>query len=428
MKTVPAKAELFIQNRERLRQKLPKGSLVVVNANDVLPTNADGTLDFQQNADLFWLTGVNQEESILLVAADAFDEKQREILFLREASEHLVIWEGHKLGKEEATRLSGIQQVKWLADFPRIFHRLMCESEHVFLNTNEHDGAPLDFESRDLRFIRECQRRYPLHQYHRLARLMHELRLLKSPLEVELIQQACQITKQGFLRTLKFIRPGVNEAEIEAEWAHEFIRHKATFAYSPIICAGENNCILHYHQNDQVCKKGDLVLMDVAAGYGQYNSDLTRTVPVSGRFSRRQKQVYNAVLRVFHQTVAEMKPGKLLRDLRKDTESMIEKELLELGLLKPSDIKKQDKDNPAFKKYFMHGVAHPLGLDVHDVGISSQPMAPGWVLTCEPGIYIKEEGFGIRLENDILITADGNLDVMADIPIEADEIEELMAE
>jgi Xaa-Pro aminopeptidase len=427
MKTVPTKAELFVQNRDRLRQKLLKNSLVVVHANDVLPTNADGTMDFHQNADLFWLTGVNQEESILMLAPDAFDEKQREILFLREASENLVIWEGHKLSKEQATQVSGIKQVKWLADFPRIFHRLMCECEHVYLNTNEHDGALLDFESRDLRFIRECQRRYPLHDYQRLARLMHELRVVKSPLEVELIQRACHITGVGFLRTLKFIRPGVNEAEIEAELAHEFIRHKATFAYSPIICAGENNCILHYHQNDQVCKKGDLVLMDVAAGYGQYASDLTRTVPVTGKFSRRQKQVYHAVLRVFRQTVAEMKPGKLLRDLRKETESMVEKELLELGLLKSSDIKKQDQENPAFKKYFMHGVAHPLGLDVHDVGITSQPMAPGWVLTCEPAIYVKEEGFGIRLENDILITADGNIDLMADIPIEAEEIEELMA-
>jgi Xaa-Pro aminopeptidase len=256
---------------------------------------------------------------------------------------------------------------------------------------------------------------------------MHELRVVKSPLEVELIEEACSITARGFLRVLKFIRPGVNEAEIEAELAHEFIRHKAEFAYSPIIGSGVNNCILHYNQNDQVCKKGDLVLLDVAAGYGQYASDLTRTVPVSGKFSRRQKQVYSAVLRVFRQTVAEMKPGKLLRDLRKDTESMIERELLELELLKPADIKKQDKENPAFKKYFMHGVSHPLGLDVHDVGFVSQPIAPGWVLTCEPAIYIKEEGFGIRLENDILITADGNIDLMADIPIEAEEIEELMA-
>ena len=427
MKTVPIAADLFIQNRARLREQLPKNSLVVVHANDVLPTNADGTIDFHQNADLFWLSGINQEESILVLAPDAFDEKQREILFLREASEHLVIWEGHKLSKEQATKASGIKEVKWLDDFPRMFHRLMCESEQVFLNTNEHTGAPLDFESRELRFVRECQRRYPLHRYERLARLMHELRVVKSPLEVDLIRRACQITRQGFLRTLKFIKPGVNEAEIEAEFAHEFLRNKATFAYSPIIGSGENNCILHYHQNDQTCKKGDLVLMDVAAGYGQYNADLTRTVPVSGKFSRRQKQVYNAVLRVFRQTVDLMKPGKFLRDLRKDTESMVEKELLDLGILKPADIKKQDKEKPAFKKYFMHGVAHPLGLDVHDVGFASRPMAPGWVLTCEPAIYLKDEGFGIRLENDILITDDGNLDLMADIPIEADEIEELMA-
>ncbi|HZL91153.1 MAG TPA: aminopeptidase P N-terminal domain-containing protein [Pirellulaceae bacterium] len=426
MKSVTIKPELFVTNRDRLRQKLLTNSLVVVSANDVLPTNADGTMEFHQNADLFWLTGINQEETILVMAPDAFDEKQREILFLREASENLVIWEGHKLTKEQASQVSGIKQVKWLGEFPRTLHKLMCESENVYLNTNEHGGAPLDFESRELRFARQCQRQYPLHRYHRLARLMHELRVAKSTLEVELIKQACSITGLGFSRILKFIRPGVNEAEIEAELAHEFIRHKATFAYSPIIGSGANNCILHYNQNDQVCKKGDLVLLDVAAGYGQYASDLTRTVPVSGKFSRRQKQVYNAVLRVFRQTVAEMKPGKLLRDLRKDTESMIEKELLELDLLKPSDIKKQDKENPAFKKYFMHGVSHPLGLDVHDVGFASQPIAPGWVLTCEPAIYIKDEGFGIRLENDILITADGNIDLMEDIPIEAEEIEVLM--
>ena len=426
MKTVPIKPDLFVHNRQRLRQRLEKNSLVVVNANDIMPTNADGTMGFHQNADLFWLSGINQEETILLLAPDAFDEKQREMLFLREASEHTTIWEGHKLTKEQASEVSGIAQVKWLDEFPQTLHKLMCESEHVYLNTNEHGGAPYDFESRDLRFIRQCQARYPLHDYRRLARLMHELRVAKSPLEVELIREACQITKKGFLRICRFIRPGVNETEIEAELAHEFIRHKACFAYEPIIGAGANNCILHYHQNDQVCKKGDLVLLDVAAGYGQYTSDLTRTVPVSGKFSRRQRQVYDAVLRVFRQTVALMKPGKLLRDLRKDTESMVEKELLDIGLLKPSDVKKQDKDKPAFKKYFMHGVAHPLGLDVHDVGFASTPIQPGWVLTCEPAIYVADEGFGIRLENDILITEDGNVDLMADIPIEAEESEGLM--
>jgi Xaa-Pro aminopeptidase len=427
MKSISIPSDLFVQNRERLRQRLLPNSLVAVNANDIMPTNADGTMGFHQSADLFWLTGINQEETILLMAPDAFEEDQREVLFLREPAEELKIWEGHKLTKEQATEISGIKQVKWLGEFPRFFHKLMCQCEHVYLNTNEHGGAPLDFESRDLRFIRQCQSRYPLHDYQRLARLMHELRAVKLSPEIDLIRRACQITRQGFLRVLRFIQPGVNEAEIEAEFAHEFIRQQATFAYPPIIGAGANNCILHYHDNNRVCKKGDLVLLDVAAGFAQYASDMTRTVPVSGRFSRRQRQVYHAVLRVFRHSVAEMKPGKLLRDLRKDTEAMIEKELVDLGLLKPSEIKKQDKEKPAFKKYFMHGVSHPLGLDVHDVGFASQPIQPGWVLTCEPAIYIAEEGFGIRLENDILITQEGNIDLMADIPIEAEEIEELMA-
>lgn len=426
MKAVTLKTELFTTNRERLRKLLPKNSLVVINANDIMPTNADGTLGHHQNADLFYLTGVRQEESILVLAPDAFEEKHREILFLREPNEHLRIWEGHKLSREEGQTVSGIKTIKWLSDFKTILHQLMCESQQVFLNTNEHPRASVTVESRDARFIRDCRQNYPLHQYHRLAPIMRELRAIKSPLEIETIRHACQLTGKGFKRVLRKIKPGINEAEIEAEFAHEFIRNKGGFAYPPIIASGKNNCVLHYNSNDQSCKKGELVLLDVAAGYGNYMSDLTRTVPVNGRFTRRQKQVYDAVLRIFLSVRAQMIPGKTTRDLRQLTEQLVQEECLQLGLLKPADIKKQSADQPAVQKYFMHGVAHPIGLDVHDLVIPSQIIQPGWVLTCEPAIYIDAEGFGIRLENTIQVTENGPMDLMDDIPIEAGAIEELM--
>lgn len=426
MKNVQLPAELFTHNRKRLVERMMPSSLTLLNANDIMPTNCDGTMLLHQNSDLFYLTGINQEETMLLLAPNAFDEKVREILFIREPNEHLKIWEGHKISKEEATKISGIKNVKYLQDFRGIFHPLMCEMENVYLNANEHPRSVVEVQSRDARFIQDCQQRYPLHHYHRLARLMSELRVCKSSYEVDVIKKACGITRDGFLRVLKMVKPGVNEAEIEAEFAHEFIRQKGQFAYNPIVCTGENNCVLHYNENDKECKAGELILMDVAAGYGQYNSDLTRTIPVSGKFTDRQKQVYSAVLRIFHKVVAEMKPGAYTKDLRKLTEQLTEKECVDLGLLKPSDLENQDPDNPAVKKYFMHGVAHSLGLDVHDLSQINQPIAPGWVLTCEPGIYIREEGFGIRLENNILVTETGTVDLMGDIPIEADEIESLM--
>lgn len=426
MKPVPTKSDLFTLNRDRLRKLLPKNSLAILNANDVMPTNADGTMGHLQNSDLFYLTGIHQEETLLVLAPDAFDEKQREVLFLREPNEHLAIWEGHKLTKEQATKISGIKQIKWLSEFPTVFRQLMCESDQIFLNSNEHYRALPEVETRDARFIRDCQRRYPLHTYRRLAPLMHELRVVKSKHEIELIQHASRITGKGFRRVLRMTKPGVNEAELEAVFAHEFIRNLGCFAYPPIIASGANNCILHYNQNDQVCRKGELVLLDVAAGYGNYMSDLTRTIPVSGRFTRRQRQVYDAVLRVFRQMVKAMVPGKTILDLRKETEALVAKECVDLGLLKAAEVRKQDPDNPAVKKYFMHGVSHPIGLDVHDVLYARQKIAPGWVLTCEPAIYIREEGFGIRLENTIVVTETGQLDLMADIPIEADEIEAAM--
>jgi Xaa-Pro aminopeptidase len=426
MKPVAINSELFVQNRQRLRKLLANNSVAILNANDIMPTNADGSMGHLQNADLYFLTGVHQEESILLLAPDAYEEKNREVLFLREPNEHLTIWEGHKLSREQATAISGINNIQWLSEFPAVFRAVMCESEHVYLNTNEHYRANPQVETRDARFIRECRAKYPLHDYRRLARLMHELRVVKSPEEVALIKQACDITGKGFRRVLQFVKPGVNETEIEAEFAHEFIRHRGCFAYPPIIASGANNCILHYNQNDQPCKKGDLVLLDVAAGYGNYMSDLTRTIPVNGRFTRRQKQVYNAVLRVFRAIVKSMTPGKTVFDLRRETEQLVEHECLELGLLKPADIRRQTPDKPAVKKYFMHGVSHGIGLDVHDVFYVNQTIQPGWVLTCEPAIYIREEGFGVRIENTIHVTEEGQEDLMADIPIEAGEIEDLM--
>jgi len=426
MNSGPIDSELFSANRRRLRQLLPPGSLAILNANDLPPTNADGTLALIPNSDLFYLTGVGQEYTILLLNPDAEDEKHREILFLREPSHENELWEGHKLTKPEARELTGIQGIHWLADFPRLFHRLMCACEHVYLNRNEHNRAVSEVESRDARFIVETMRRYPLHDYRRLAPLLHQLRAVKSEPEIALLRQACEITAAGFRRVLKFARPGVREKDVEAEFAHEFIRRDARFAYEPIIASGRNACCLHYNTNSAVCKKGQLLLLDVAASYRNYNADMTRTIPLSGRFTRRQKQVYDAVLRVLRGSSNGLMPGKKTKDWQKEAEQLMEKELVDLGLLTLRELKEQDPDQPAVKKHFMHGIGHSLGLGVHDVVAANQPMQAGWVLTVEPGIYLPEEGFAVRLENDVLVTENGQMDLMASIPIEADEIEELM--
>lgn len=427
MRHAPIDPKLFVQNRARLTRLMLPNSLAVVNANDLVTTNSDGTGPFFPNSDLFYLTSVEQEESILLLVPEAHDEKMREILFLRETNEHIARWEGHKLTKEEAQATTGIKNVKWLSEFPTIFRMLMCEVENVYLNANEHRRAVLEHDSRDDRFIRDTQKAWPLHRYHRLARLLYGLRPVKSDLELDLIKEAVASTKAGFERVARFVKPGVNEREVEAEFAHEFIRRRGRFAYSPIIASGMNANVLHYIDNNLPCKNGDLLLLDVAASYANYNADLTRTIPVNGKFTRRQKQIYNAVLRVLRGCIKALTPGKLPKDWQKEAELMMQEELLELGLIKPKDVKKQDPDKPALKKYFMHGVGHPLGLDVHDVQLVGQPMQPGWVMTVEPGIYIPEEGFAVRLEDDVVITADGQLNLMGDIPIEVDEIEELMA-
>ena len=426
MRHAPIDPRLFIANRERLKQLMLKNSLAVVNANDIPATNADGTLAMPTGSDLFYLCGVEQEQTILLLYPDADDEKHREILFLREPRPEIELWDGRKLTRDEARQATGVQNIRWLSEFRPLFHRLMCSCEHVYLNSNEHQRAAIEVESREARFVADTTRRYPLHDYQRLARLMHQLRVVKSDLEIDLLRKACDLTGQGFRRVLNFTRPGVSEAQIEAEFAHEFIRHNGRFAYLPIIASGRNALALHYIENASVCNKGELLLLDVAASWANYNADMTRTIPVSGRFTARQRRVYNAVLRVHRQSINGLVCGKKPKDWQKEGEQMIEKELVDLGLLTLRQIRKQDPDHAAFKKYFMHGLGHPLGLDVHDVGITTEPIQAGWVMTVEPGIYLPDEGFAVRLENDVLVTKNGPVDLMSGIPIEADEIEQLM--
>lgn len=429
MRHAPIDPQLFIENRRRLTALLPPGALAVVNANDLLPANADGTLPLVPNSDLFYLSGVEQEESRLVLFPGADDERQREILFLRETSDEIATWEGRKLTRERARELTGVRRVEWLDAFPRLFHAMMCEAELVYLNSNEHRRAEIVVETRDARFVREVQARYPLHTYRRLAPLLHRLRVVKSPAEVALLRATCAITRAGFERVARCVKPGVNEYELEAEYAHEFIRRRARFAYPPIIASGANACVLHYVENDQPCRAGDLLLLDVGAGYANYNADLTRTIPVNGRFTKRQRQVYEAVLRVLRAQIAGLTPGKKWQQWQDESEELMAKECVDLGLLRPRDLKKRvdDPKRKPVKKFYMHGCGHPLGLDVHDVGLMHEPFAPGWVMTVEPGLYLRDEGLGVRLENDVLITATGPVDLMADIPLEPDAIEALMA-
>lgn len=428
MRHAPIPPSLFVENRARLARRLLPNSIAFVNSNDIFPTNADGTLRLVPNSDLFYLTGVAQEESILLLYPDAEDPKHREILFLRETSELISTWEGHKLTKEEARILTGIERIHWLSEFPGIYRRLMCEADQVYLNSNEHKRAQCEVETRENRFVQQVQRDFPVHHYHRLARELHRLRSVKSDLEVQLIREACALTRRGFERVARFVRPGVNEMEIEAEFLHEFTRAGGSFAYSPIIASGANACVLHYIDNDRPCADGELLLLDVAAQRACYQSDLTRTIPVSGRFTRRQRDVYDAVLRVLRGCIAGLAPGRRIREWQKEAEELIERECVSLGLLTLPQIKNQDPEKPAFKEFFMHGVGHPIGLDVHDVGLTTEPMQEGWVMTVEPAIYLPKEGFAVRLENDVVVRASGNVDLMDDIPLDADAVEALMAQ
>lgn len=421
--------ELFVTNRKRLVKELKPNSLALFNSNDIMPTNADGTMPFRQNSDLFYLTGINQEESILLICPGFPDAKYREILFLREPNEHLEKWEGHKLTKKEAQEISGIETIVWTSGFNSLFHHIMVMggTEHVYLNTNEHYRSDVVVQTRDARFIDWCKTIYPLHTYTRVAPVMSALRRIKQKREIELMQQACDITEKGFRRVLKLVKPGVTEYQIEAEYVHEFISNQSKgFAYTPIIASGANNVVLHYIENSRECKAGDLILLDVAAEFANYNSDLTRTIPVSGRYTKRQKDVYNAVLRIMRQAHKMLRPSVVYFDYQKEIEKLMESELLGLKLIDKTDIKNQDKSNPAYKKYFYHGTSHMLGLDVHDVGNMYDKVQVGSVWTIEPGIYIKEEGFGVRIENNVVIQKDRNYDLMRNIPVEAEEIESIM--
>ncbi len=427
MRYLPISQELFVHNRNKFVKELKPSSIAIFHSNDVMPTNADGTMAFRQNNDLFYLSGVDQEESILVVFPDAKDQRMKEVLFVRETNDHILTWEGYKLTKQQATEVSGIKTVFWTHEFNSVLNTLMAEAEHVYLNSNEHLRAVVEVETRDARFIKWVQERYPLHKYERSAPIMHYLRAIKSELEIAMIKQACNITEKGFRRVLDFVKPGVMEYEIEAEIFHEFIRNRSRGpAYGSIIASGTNACILHYVDNNRECKDGDLILMDFGAEYGNYASDLSRTIPVNGKFSPRQREVYDAVLRVMKASIQMLVPGNTLDQYHAFVGTLMENELIGLGLLNENDVKNQDPDKPLYKKYFMHGTSHHLGLDVHDVANKYRPFEEGMVFTCEPGIYIWDEGIGIRLENDILVTKNGPVDLMKDIPLEADDIERLM--
>ena len=382
---------------------------------------------FRQNSDLFYLTGVDQEDTILMLFPDVKDGKHKEVLFIKETSELIAVWEGAKLTKEEAKKASGVENIYWHHEFEKIVKSFIFQAEFVYLNSNEHTRRYIDTETAEMRFNKSLMAKYPLHKFERSAPIMHKVRSIKSALEIELIQQACDITEKGFRRLLSFVKPGVWEYEIEAELIHEFVRNRSNgFAYGPIIASGASACVLHYVENNKQCKAGDVLLLDTAAEYANYASDLTRCLPVSGKFTKRQKNVYNAVLRVMKAATKMLKDGNTFEKYNKAVGDLMTEELLKLRLLKVSDVRKQNPAWPAYKKYFMHGTSHFLGLDVHDVGFFNEPMRPGMVFTVEPGIYIPEENLGIRLENNVLITAKGQMDLMKNIPLEAEEIEELM--
>jgi len=427
MKYLPISNALFTLNRKNFILGLKPNSIAIFNANDEYNRSGDQTFTFKQNADFFYLSGIDQEQSILLLYPDCPNPLYKEVLFLRQTNEHIAIWEGHKYTKEEARQASGIQNVYWLGDFNNILHSIINYADNIYIDTNENDRYVHEVPYRDLRFLNELRAKYPLHHYERSAPILRSLRAVKSEIEIELTKKACQITKDGFIRVLKFVKPGVAEYEIEAEITHEFLRQRATgHAYSPIIASGANAIVLHYTDNNQVCHDGDVILFDFAAEYANYNADLSRSIPVNGRFTKRQRAVYDAVLRVMKEAKQMIKAGAIWNEYHEEVGKVMTAELIGLGLLKKHEVEKQDPGMPLYKKYFMHGTSHHLGLDVHDYASRYKPFEVGNILTCEPGIYIQEEKLGIRLENDILITEGGNIDLMGDIPIEADHIEEIM--
>lgn len=428
MKYQPIDRNLFIKNRKNFMAQMKPSSLAVFNSNDIYPISADSTMPFEQHRDIFYLSGVDQEESILVLFPDCPKEKHREILFLKETNEHIAIWEGEKLTKEAALATSGIKTVYWLQDLEKIMFEIMTQCDTVYINTNEHYRANVETETREDRFTKWLKDKYPAHSVAKSNPILQRLRSVKDPIEIALMQQACDITEKGFRRLLNFVKPGVWEYEIEAELIHEFLRNRSKkFAYTPIVASGNNANVLHYIENNQQCKAGELILMDVGAEYANYASDMTRTIPVSGRFTERQKAVYNAVNRVKDEATKMLVPGTIWADYHVEVGKIMTSELLGLGLLDKADVQNENPDWPAYKKYFMHGTSHHIGLDTHDYGILTEPMTANMVFTVEPGIYLPDEGFGIRLEDDVVIQETGApFNLMRNIPIEADEIEDLM--
>ena len=418
---------LFIKNRAKLIELLPPKSMVIISSNDIMPTNADGTMGFKQNSDLYYLSGLDQEETLLIIYPDAPEDQYKEIAFVKETSELIEIWEGHKFTKQEAIEISGIKNIQWSSHFEQILKTIIYSAEQIYLIDNEHIRNSSSVETQNDRLNLEIKEKYPLHKIERLAPLLNVIRMQKETIEIEALQKAIDITEKAFRRILKFTKPGVFEYEVEAEFIHEFIKNRSNgFAYTPIIASGSNACVLHYIENTLACKDGDMLLLDVGACYANYNADMTRTIPVNGRFTKRQKQVYEAVHDVLNFATQIMTSGTYWVDYQKEVEKYMESKLIDLGLFTRNDVEKQDKHQPLFKKYFMHGVAHHLGIDVHDVWDKYKPFASGMVLTCEPGIYIREEGLGIRLENNLLITDKGAVNLMNNIPIHWEEIETLM--
>lgn len=427
MKYTNINNNLFIENRKRFNKHLRPRSLAIFNSNDEYTQSGDQTFPFKQNADLFYLSGIDQEQTILLLFPECPNPLYKEVLFLKKTNEHIAIWEGHKYTKEEARATSGISSIYWLDEFESLLPSIMHYADNVYLNTNENDRYIHSVPYRDLRFGQKLKENFPHFTYLRSAPIMCDLRMVKSDIEIQLTQRSCDITEKAFRRVLHFVSPGVAEYEIEAEIIHEFIRNRATgHAYNPIIASGKNACVLHYNDNNQICRDGDVILFDFGATYGNYNADMSRSIPVNGRFTERQKAVYNAVHHVMKEATKLLVSGTIWNDYHEEVGKIMEAELVKLGLIDRHDIEKQNPKNPAYKKYFMHGTSHHLGLDVHDISNRYTPFQAGNILTCEPGIYIQEEGLGIRLENNILITANGNIDLMKDIPVDAEEIEELM--
>ena len=428
MKYHPIDSKLFVKNRSNFMAQMKANSLAVFNSNDIYPISADSTMPFQQHRDIYYLSGVDQEESILVMFPDCPNKKHREILFLKETNDHIAIWEGEKLTKKRAFEVSGIKTVYWLQDLKKVLAELMAQSDTVHINTNEHYRASIETETREDRFTKWLLNTYPAHKVEKSNPILQRLRSIKDPIELDLLQKACNITEKGMRRVLKFIKPGVAEYEIEAEFIHEFLRNRSKgFAYTPIIASGNNANVLHYIENNQICNDGDLILLDVGAEYANYSSDMTRTIPVNGRYSKRQKKVYNAVNNVKINATNMLIPGTNWADYHKEVGKLMTSELLGLGLLDKADVQNEDPNWPAYKKYFMHGTSHHMGLDTHDYGLLWEPMKTNMVFTVEPGIYIPEEGFGIRLEDDVVIQEKGApLNLMKNIPIAIEEIEDIM--